>query len=47
MGAELKPAYYHQAAKNVQAALLERAKEQAPLFADDIASDESEVELFA
>jgi len=34
MGAELKPAYFHQAIKNVLTALDERAKEQAPLFAD-------------
>jgi hypothetical protein len=39
MGAELKAAYYHQAVKNVQAAKLERAKEQAPLFAETVAED--------
>ena len=39
MGAELKAAYYHQAVKNVQAAKLERAKEQAPLFAETVAEE--------
>ena len=34
IGAELKTAYYNQAVKNVEAAKLERVKEQAPLFAD-------------
>jgi len=34
IGAELKRAYYQQAVKNVATALHERAKEQAPLFAD-------------
>lgn len=32
MGVELKASYYNQAVKNVSAALLERDKEQAPLF---------------
>ena len=34
IGAELKASYYHQAVQNVAAALLEREREQAPLFAD-------------
>ena len=34
IGAELKESYYRQAVSNVKAALLEREKEQAPLFAE-------------
>ena len=42
IGVELKPSYYRQALKNVGAAVIERDREQAPLFAE--ASDgETEV----
>lgn len=34
IGIELKPSYFKQAVKNVRAALEEREREQAPLFAD-------------
>jgi DNA modification methylase len=34
IGIELKTAYYHQAVLNVEAALGEREREQAPLFAE-------------
>lgn len=34
IGVELKPSYYKQALKNVGAAVIERDREQAPLFAE-------------
>lgn len=34
IGVELKPSYYKQAVKNVSAAVVERDREQAPLFAE-------------
>lgn len=34
IGVELKPSYYKQALKNVSAAVIERDREQAPLFAE-------------
>jgi hypothetical protein len=34
IGVELKPSYYKQAVKNVSAAIVERDREQAPLFAE-------------
>lgn len=36
IGIELKASYYKQAMKNLQAALIEREREQAPLFADAV-----------
>ena len=47
IGIELKPSYFKQAVKNVQAALVEREREQVPLFADaiiDPSEDAMEVE---
>jgi hypothetical protein len=42
IGIELKPSYFKQAVKNCSAAVIERDREQAPLFADDVATDNME-----
>ena len=44
IGIELKPSYYKQAVKNVAAAVVERDQAQVPLFADDGAGQQDEME---